>query len=88
MESFSKFGEVDTNTKLIDKLKIQGIVKDPLIEQALKTTDRIDFLPSGIYPSLAYEDRPLPIGYGATISAPHMHAHALVLMKIDNGNII
>ena len=25
----------------------------------------------------AYEDRPQPIGYNATISAPHMHAYAL-----------
>jgi protein-L-isoaspartate(D-aspartate) O-methyltransferase len=27
--------------------------------------------------SRAYDDSPQPIGYGATISAPHMHAHAL-----------
>jgi len=27
--------------------------------------------------SLAYEDSPQPIGFNATISAPHMHAHAL-----------
>ncbi|PWN48220.1 putative l-isoaspartyl protein carboxyl methyltransferase [Violaceomyces palustris] len=26
--------------------------------------------------SMAYEDSPQSIGYGATISAPHMHAHA------------
>ena len=27
--------------------------------------------------NLAYEDRPLSIGFNATISAPHMHAYAL-----------
>ena len=26
---------------------------------------------------MAYEDRPLSIGFNATISAPHMHAYAL-----------
>lgn len=28
-------------------------------------------------PSMAYEDSPQPIGHGATISAPHMHAAAI-----------
>ena len=28
-------------------------------------------------PKYPYEDCPQPIGYGATISAPHMHAYAL-----------
>jgi hypothetical protein len=29
----------------------------------------------------AYQDRPLPIGYGQTISAPHMHAICLELLE-------
>lgn len=28
-----------------------------------------------------YMDAPQAIGYGVTISAPHMHAHALELLK-------
>lgn len=28
-------------------------------------------------PSEAYQDSPMPIGHGQTISAPHMHAYAL-----------
>jgi protein-L-isoaspartate(D-aspartate) O-methyltransferase len=28
-----------------------------------------------------YADSPQPIGYGATISAPHMHAYALEVLK-------
>jgi protein-L-isoaspartate(D-aspartate) O-methyltransferase len=31
-------------------------------------------------PSFPYEDSPQTIGYGATISAPHMHAYALELL--------
>ena len=39
----------------------------------LSVVDRADFVHSGH----CYEDRPLPIGFNATISAPHMHAYAL-----------
>ena len=41
--------------------------------QAMNKVDRKNYVPNG---SSAYEDSPQPIGYGATISAPHMHAHA------------
>ncbi len=64
--------------QLIERLKLLGVIKDPLVEQAMKTTDRMDFMVAGTSPALAYEDCPQPIGYGATISAPHMHAYALV----------
>lgn len=37
------------------------------------SVDRAHYCPS---PSTAYEDSPQSIGYGATISAPHMHASA------------
>jgi protein-L-isoaspartate(D-aspartate) O-methyltransferase len=30
---------------------------------------------------LAYVDEPVPIGYGETISAPHMHAYALEILQ-------
>lgn len=32
-------------------------------------------------PAHPYMDCPQPIGYGATISAPHMHAHAAEVLK-------
>ena len=34
---------------------------------------------------VAYADRPLPLGFGATISAPHMHAHALEQLRLRPG---
>lgn len=42
----------------------------------MKATDR------KLYCRVAYPyvDRPYSIGYGATISAPHMHAHALEIL--------
>lgn len=41
------------------------------------TVDRANYAVSR---SGAYNDNPQPIGYGQTISAPHMHAHALEVL--------
>jgi len=42
-------------------------------EAAMRAVPRHEFLPEGRR-SAAYEDRPLPIGEGQTVSAPHMVA--------------
>ena len=48
-----------------------GIIKSPINEAALLSVDRRNYvLPNNM--DYAYEDSPQPIGYGATISAPHM----------------
>ena len=39
----------------------------------MRKVDRKNYVPR---PSDAYQDSPQSIGFGATISAPHMHAHA------------
>lgn len=44
----------------------------------MTTVDRGLFVPRGNPP---YMDTPVPIGYNATISAPHMHAMCLELLK-------
>ena len=42
----------------------------------MRLVDRKNFVPSHLL-NKAYFDTPQPIGYNATISAPHMHATAL-----------
>lgn len=69
-----------TNNGLVDNLMSHGILKTPQIANAMKSVDRHHFVAD---PHVAYLDAPSPIGYGATISAPHMHAYALELLK-DN----
>ena len=59
---------------MIGKLAQAGIVKTSIIKEALLRVDRKNYAPR---PDSAYEDSPQQIGYGATISAPHMHAHVL-----------
>lgn len=54
-----------------------GIIKNEMIANVMKATDR------KLYCRVAhpYVDRPYSIGYSATISAPHMHAHALEILR-------
>lgn len=63
-----------TQGGMIGKLVQAGIVKTSINKEALLRVDRKNYAPR---PDSAYEDSPQPIGYGATISAPHMHAHVL-----------
>ena len=74
-----------SNDQLVDNLRTlrnmhaeraATILSSDRIVAAMKKVDRKHFVTD---PSTAYEDRPqsIPYGDGATISAPHMHAHAL-----------
>ncbi len=44
----------------------------------MRKVDRVDFTPD---PAVAYSDQPYSIGFGQTISAPHMHATSLTLLE-------
>ena len=77
IRSFSKYFSPTTNDELVSSLKSKGVIKSPLVESVMRSVDRKDFVPAS-YSKYAYDDVPLPIGYNATISAPHMHAFALV----------
>jgi protein-L-isoaspartate(D-aspartate) O-methyltransferase len=69
-----------TLQNLIIHLQQRGILKTKHLINAMLTTDRADFvLPTDKLH--AYFDTPLSIGHNATISAPHMHAFALELLK-------
>jgi protein-L-isoaspartate(D-aspartate) O-methyltransferase len=61
-----------TNLEMVENLKLAGIIKSEQVLQALLKVDRANY--SDVYP---YSDAPQGIGAGQTISAPHMHAHAL-----------
>eukprot|EP00591_Stephanopyxis_turris_P000763 CAMPEP_0195515248 /NCGR_PEP_ID=MMETSP0794_2-20130614/6385_1 /TAXON_ID=515487 /ORGANISM="Stephanopyxis turris, Strain CCMP 815" /LENGTH=249 /DNA_ID=CAMNT_0040643645 /DNA_START=154 /DNA_END=903 /DNA_ORIENTATION=+ len=59
---------------LVSNLEAANIVKTPEVINALRKVDRAFYVPNG---ASAYDDCPQGIGWGATISAPHMHAHAM-----------
>lgn len=64
------------NDDLISQLKNYGIITSDEVEKAMRNVDRGNYCPR-----TPYLDSPQPIGYGVTISAPHMHAHALEILK-------
>ncbi|MCO5605745.1 hypothetical protein L7F22_059929 [Adiantum nelumboides] len=58
-----------SNSAMVATLKRNNILTSAAAAQAMKEIDRADFVLSNTPP---YADCPQPIGYGATISAPHM----------------
>jgi len=57
-------------------------VKDKRVLQAMRTVPRHKFVPDD-FKAYAYEDRPLPIGCGQTISQPYIVALMTELLKVD-----
>jgi protein-L-isoaspartate(D-aspartate) O-methyltransferase len=55
-----------------EQIEARG-VKNPDVLRVMRMTPRHEFVPDEIRAS-AYEDRPLPIGYGQTISQPYIVA--------------
>ncbi|MDA8134711.1 MAG: protein-L-isoaspartate(D-aspartate) O-methyltransferase [Desulfobacteraceae bacterium] len=56
-------------------------VFDPEVIRAMETVPRHEFVP-GSEKEHAYEDRPLPVGYGQTISQPYIVALMTGLLKV------
>lgn len=65
---------------MVDNLHRYGVITSRKVAEVMETIDRALFVPSGggLQP---YVDSPMPIGYNATISAPHMHATCLQLLE-------
>lgn len=70
--------------RLVEQLKREGIIRSKKVEHAMLTVPREFFVPEH-YRDYAYVDTPLPIGYGQTISAPHMVALMTELLNLDEG---
>jgi protein-L-isoaspartate(D-aspartate) O-methyltransferase len=66
-----------------------GIVKygiqDPAVIQAMRTVPRHRFVPPE-YLDLAYENHPLPIGFGQTISQPYIVALMTEALELEPGD--
>ncbi len=58
---------------MIEALKAEGVIRSKIVEEAMKSVPREAFVPPHLI-DRAYDDYPLPIGFGQTISAPHMVA--------------
>jgi hypothetical protein len=69
-----------TNTDLVSALKDADIITSPRVQAAMCAVDRALFMPPGTPADEAYRDTPQPIGWEATISAPHMHGYCLEML--------
>jgi len=69
-----------------DQIESRG-VKDPLVLEAMKTIPRHLFVTKD-QQKRAYNDYPLPIGYGQTISQPYIVAYMTELLRLSGGEKI
>jgi protein-L-isoaspartate(D-aspartate) O-methyltransferase len=67
-----------------DQLRARG-VHDPRVLAAMATVPRHEFVPAALV-ERAYEDSPLPIGHGQTISQPYVVALMAELAAPDPGS--
>ncbi|MHA1520503.1 MAG: protein-L-isoaspartate(D-aspartate) O-methyltransferase [Promethearchaeota archaeon] len=63
----------DSRAEMVNRLRSQGIIQSKAVAEAMSTIPRHCFIPI-TYQNQAYQDHPLPIDHGQTISAPHMNA--------------
>lgn len=71
--------------ELVDRLVRRGYCSSSHTEAAMRTVPRHAFVPAE-QREHAYEDRPLPIGSGQTISAPHMVAMMVDILDCSPGD--
>jgi len=63
-----------------DQIEARGI-RNPDVLRVMRLTPRHEFVPEELRRS-AYEDRPLPIGYGQTISQPYIVAYMTEALEV------
>ncbi len=73
----------DRRVRLADRLRYELNLKDNVYE-AIKKVPRHLFVPVK-YRDQAYIDTPLPIGFGQTVSAPHMVAIMCDILNLKEG---
>jgi protein-L-isoaspartate(D-aspartate) O-methyltransferase len=59
-------------------------LRDPAVIEAMRDVPRHEFVPRELE-ARAYEDRPLPIGYGQTISQPYIVAFMSEALELRGG---
>ena len=77
--------KVEARMKLLDYLERKEYLKTSNVRSALEKVDRADFVRTSDR-DFAYDDTPLPIGQGQTISAPHMVAMMLEELKLEESD--
>lgn len=77
----------EARRRLVELLKLEGVIVSKEVERAMLKVPREMFVPPH-YRDEAYEDHPLPIPAGQTISAPHMCAIMCEAAEIRRGDYV
>ncbi len=78
---------MDPHKIMVERLVRMGIIKSEAVRRAAERVPREEFvLPE--YRDQAYDDKPLPIGEGQTISAPHMVFYMNELLDLKPGQLV
>ncbi|MGB9722944.1 MAG: protein-L-isoaspartate(D-aspartate) O-methyltransferase [Chloroflexia bacterium] len=75
---------LEQRLQMVEETIVARGVSDPDVLRAMRTVPRHLFVPPE-YLDLAYDDRPLPIGYGQTISQPYIVAWMTELLQLKPG---
>ena len=71
--------------RMVDRLRDRGAIERESTAEAMRAVPRHEFVPESRRED-AYADRPLPIGEGQTISAPHMVAVMIERLDLAAGD--
>lgn len=75
----------DTRQEMVRKQIASRGLKDARVLQAMGSVPREEFVPAA-YRTQAYEDHPLPIGEGQTISQPYIVAATLAALELSESS--
>ncbi|BAN90136.1 protein-L-isoaspartate(D-aspartate) O-methyltransferase [Aeropyrum camini] len=75
----------EARLRMVEQLRRSGLVTSSRVLEAMARVPRHLFVPPE-YRGMAYEDRPLPIGHGQTISAPGVVGRMLQLLDPRPGD--
>ncbi|HLP59002.1 MAG TPA: protein-L-isoaspartate(D-aspartate) O-methyltransferase [Candidatus Deferrimicrobium sp.] len=70
--------------RMVDTQLLSRGITDPRVLAAMRKVPRHEFVPSSQLPA-AYNDGPLPIGRGQTISQPYIVAYMTELLELKGG---
>ncbi len=71
--------------RLVDNMAKEGILRSPKVINALRSVPRAKFIPENMQ-SYSATDTPLPIGFGQTVSAPHMVSIMDEALQLEAGH--
>ena len=74
----------ESHERLVDVF-VEQVVEDERVLAAMRNVPRHSFVPTDLLGS-AYNDHPLPIGYGQTISQPSLVAMMTELLELEEGD--